>query len=64
MLQMGLPVQEAGFTQVQVFKLLLNHNLRSLCPEKAEAEVTFVSPLKSQEFSQVSPKALVLQLLS
>lgn len=60
---MGLPVQEAGFSQGQVFKLVLKQNLRSLCPEKAEAEVTFVSPLKRREFSQVLPKALVLQLL-
>lgn len=63
MLQTGLPVQEACFSQGQVFRLALNHNLRSLCPAKAEADVTFVCPFTSQEFSQVSPKALVLQLL-
>lgn len=51
MLQMGLPVQEAGFSHGQVFRLALNHNLRSLCPAKAEAEVTLVSPFTSQEFS-------------
>lgn len=63
MLQTGLPVQEAGFSQGQVFRLVINHNLGSLCPAKAEAEVTFVSPFTSQEFSRVSPKAVILQLL-